>query len=182
MPFDPEHQHRHSIRLKGYDYSQARAYFITLVTHHRQCLFGNILGNEMRLNPVGKMVLREWMRLVSRFPGINLDEFIVIPDHLHGIIVLSNDKDSGAKYVAGPGVVNNPALDQKRYGVTGVPLVAGSIPVVVRAFKSAAAFRYHIMANNNDPLWLRNYYEHIIRDEEDLDRIRRYIAGNPAKG
>jgi len=86
MPFDPDRHHRRSIRLRGYDYSQAGAYFVTICTQGRQCCFGDIVDGEMHLNDAGRMVWAEWHALPARFPGIALDEFVVMPNHLHGIM------------------------------------------------------------------------------------------------
>jgi putative transposase len=200
MPYNPELDQRRSIRLKGYDYSLAGAYFINLVTQDRLCLFGEIVNGEMRLSQLGNTVQREWLRLERRFPGVELDEYVIMPNHLHGIIVIKEQDIPTSRGAAknrqeeNPGTAplrpdagTHPSLDDehkipgesKRCGVTGIPVAAGSLAAIVRGFKSAVAFRYHIMANNNVDLWQRNYYEHIIRDEDDLDRIRRYIAGNP---
>ena len=169
MPYNPESEHRRSIRLNGYDYSQAGAYFINLVTQDRLCLFGEIVNGEMRLSQLGNTVQREWLRLERRFPGVELDEYVIMPNHLHGILVI-------AKQDAPP----PPGDEHKEAAPTKHPrAAAGSLTAMLKGFKSAVEFRYHIMASNNDPLWHGNDYEHVIRDEDDLDRIRRYIAGNP---
>ena len=86
--YDPNLHHRRSIRLKGYDYSQAGAYFITIVTQGRLCLFGDVVDGEMHLNNAGKMVRRIWDGMPNRFPSIEMDEFVVMPNHVHGVIVL----------------------------------------------------------------------------------------------
>ena len=88
MKFDPHKHHRRSIRLKGYDYTQPGAYFVTMVTYQREDLFGDSIEGEMRLNWTGKLVKREWERLPNRLPNIELDEFIVMPNHVHGIILI----------------------------------------------------------------------------------------------
>ncbi len=88
MPFDPERRHRRSIRLKGYDYHQAGAYFVTVCTQDRACLFGEVIGGEMRLNEAGQMVHDIWNDLPSFYPGVQTDAFIVMPNHMHGIIIL----------------------------------------------------------------------------------------------
>jgi putative transposase len=169
MPYNPELEQHRSMRLKGYDYSLAGAYFINLVTHEKLCLFGEIINGEMRLSQLGNTVQREWLRLERRFPGIELDEFVIMPNHLHGIIVITQQDAPHA-----PGDERKDAAPSKRMGAA-----TGSLTAMVKGFKSAVEFRYHSMANNNDPLWQPNDYEHIIHDEDDLDRIRRYIAGNP---
>jgi len=90
MPYDPTRHHRRSIRLKGYDYSQAGAYFVTICTQDRACLFGKVVNGEMRLNDAGRMVLAEWNMLPERFPHVVLDAFVVMPNHVHGIVVITN--------------------------------------------------------------------------------------------
>jgi REP element-mobilizing transposase RayT len=90
MPYDPTRHHRRSIRLKGYDYSQAGAYFITICTQDRACLFGKVVNGEMQLNDAGRMVLAEWNMLPERFPHVVLDAFVVMPNHVHGIVVITN--------------------------------------------------------------------------------------------
>ena len=89
MPYNPQIHHRRSIRLKGYDYTQAGAYFVTLVTQERACLFGEIVDNVMRLNLAGQVVRAEWQRLASAFPDVQLDAFVIMPNHVHGIIVIT---------------------------------------------------------------------------------------------
>ena len=167
MKFDPQKHHRRSIRLGDYDYSQAGAYYVTIDVQNRQCLFGNIVDNEMMLNEAGKMIDEQWNALPQRFPNIELDVYVIMPNHFHGIIVIV-----GASLVdAHPAVVQipNPTLGD-----------------IVGAFKSITTNEYiNGVTTNNWPrfhkrLWQRNYYEHVIRDEANLNRIRDYIQSNPA--
>jgi len=112
MPYDPNRHHRRSIRLKGYDYSQAGAYFITICTQDRACLFGKVVNGEMRLNDAGRMVLAEWNMLPERFPHVVLDAFVVMPNHVHGIVVITNpapdDTATTAPTIVGAGLVSAP--------------------------------------------------------------------------
>ncbi len=160
----PSH-HRRSIRLAEYDYTQAGAYFITIVTYGRLCIFGNIVDGNMHLLPAGKLAEYEWGHLQKRFPGLEIDAFQVMPNHIHGIILLTNEP--------------RPKADPSE--MTGnVP--AGSVAAIVRAYKSAVTLRYNRMNHPGcGPLWQRNYYEHIIRNNESLDRIRAYILTNPVQ-
>lgn len=167
MKFDPQKHHRRSIRLGDYDYSQPGAYYVTIDVQDRQCLFGNIVNNEMMLNEAGKMIDEQWNALPERFPNIELDVYVIMPNHFHGIIVIV-----GASLVdAHPAVaqIPNPTLGD-----------------IVGAFKSIATNEYiKGVTTNSWPrfhkrLWQRNYYEHGIRDEVDLNRIRDYIQSNPA--
>jgi len=137
--------HRRSIRLKGYDYSQNGAYFITICNQNRECLFGEIIGQKMILNDVGKMIDYQWNELQNKFNNIQLDEYIVMPNHFHGII----------------------------------------IGKIIGAFKSITTHEYikgvkkYNWPSFNNAIWQRNYYEHIIRHEESLNKIREYIINNP---
>jgi REP element-mobilizing transposase RayT len=112
MPYDPTRHHRRSIRLKGYDYSQAGAYFITICTQDRACLFGKVVNGEMQLNDAGRMVLAEWNMLPERFPHVVLDAFVVMPNHVHGIVVITNpatdDTATTAPTIVGTGLVPVP--------------------------------------------------------------------------
>ena len=173
MPYDPEKHHRRSIRLKGYDYTRAGAYFITIVTQNRACLFGAVVEGRMRLNPLGQIVQECWLAIPDHFPHALLDEFVIMPNHLHGIIVLQEMENSvGARHAA----PREPRLEE-----FGKP-VAGSIPTIVRSFKSAATKHINeYRGTPGAPVWQRNYYEHIIRNDRSLHRIRGYIATNPLR-
>ncbi|MGB8212621.1 MAG: hypothetical protein WCE68_03580, partial [Anaerolineales bacterium] len=93
MPFDPKIHHRHSIRLEGYDYSRSGAYYVTIVTHGRECLFGQVVHAEMQLNPFGLIVQRAWFALPDHYPQVALDEFVIMPNHVHAVILLNDDGD-----------------------------------------------------------------------------------------
>src|SRR5512135_2910342 len=95
MKHDPDKHHRRSIRLKGYDYSQSGAYFVTICTQNRECLFGDIVDGKMRLNDAGRMIHRTWNDVPIKYPNIEIDEFIVMPNHVHGIIVICHDNCRG---------------------------------------------------------------------------------------
>ena len=160
--------HRRSIRLKGYDYTQRGIYFVTICTFNRQCLFGEILDGKMRLNEWGQIVLNEWERSAVIRPEIQLDKFVVMPNHVHGIIVLNDDGRGTARRA--------PTREQ-----FGKP-VAHSVPTIIRSFKSAVTkYINEIQHVPNAPIWQRNYYEHIIRDENEFNRVRQYIIDNPAQ-
>ena len=104
MKYDPDCHHRRSIRLKGYDYSQAGVYFVSVCTQNRECLFGAIVGGEMVLNHAGRMVETVWDRLARRFPDIELDESIILPNHIHGIITIVGAPLVGAQSVGAQSV------------------------------------------------------------------------------
>ena len=183
----PDKHHRHSIRLRGYDYSQNSAYFVTLCAERRLCLFGDIENGGMRCNVAGEMLSQQWLAISERFPQVILDEWIVMPNHFHGIVILDNsnrkiadrattrvdgthDADVGATIVVAPNTVAQNAA---------------TLGDIVGAFKSLTTNAYIAgVGHCNWPpfpkrLWQRNYYEHIIRSERSLNAIREYIALNP---
>ena len=193
MNFDPDEHHRRSIRLQVYDYSQAGAYFITLVTHNRAGLFGEIVGGDMRLNTAGEMVQEEWRRLGQRFPNIHLGAFVVMPNHIHAIITIRS-MPVGATRLEQTRASSTPDTvpDEVSFEGGGSPLPMngvvsrphgpphGSIGAFVGQFKSRVTKRLWADSGlSRIPIWQRNYYEHIIRSEDEYQRIHRYIAANP---
>jgi putative transposase len=256
MPDYHNQKNRQSIRIPEYDYSQPGAYFVTLVTHERECLFGEIIAGRMVLSFVGRIAEEQWLRLPRRFPNWAIDAFQIMPNHMHGVL---NKRDTLAVGVVGapsfasledrqrsfnvtgsdsaalrpasnikgtslpdPTSVCKPgASDGSRTGAaspdrpcapdgslrpyhSGRPyrhgrpdhpgrpdrpdgpnrhnVAADSLGAVVRAYKSAVSFRFQqTLASPGQPLWQRNYYEHIVCDEDDLDRIRLYIQENPLR-
>lgn len=173
---------RRSIRLKGYDYSQTGAYFITICTHNRASIFGDVLDGEMLLNDIGKAAEQCWHAIPDHFPKIQLDEFVVMPNHIHGVLWIMDDDCRGTTCRAPTNttVCRAPTCDcmMERFGKP----VPGSIPTIIRSFKSAVTKRINEWrAIPGTPVWQRNYYEHVIRDDESLNRIRQYIIDNPAQ-
>jgi REP element-mobilizing transposase RayT len=174
MTFNPQKHHRRSIRLKGYDYTQPGAYFVTLVTHDRECLFGEIVDGEMRLNEAGRMAEWTWFDLPNHIDNIELDAFVVMPNHVHGIIIIREPVGAGSEPAptepAPTSAPTAPPPANRNHG----------LPEIVRQFKTFSARRINALRNiTGRPVWQRNYYEHIIRDEKSLKRIREYIAANP---
>lgn len=184
--YNPDIHHRQSIRLRGYDYSQAGAYFVTICTHARECLFGEIVDGEMRMNMFGEMVQNAWADLPNHYPNLVLDRFVVMPNHIHGVIVLvgaglkpahHDDADIDRSGLVGPGL--NP-----RAGLKPAPTLdkRHGLPEIVREFKTFSARRINEKRNiAGVPIWQRNYYEHVIRDDADYNRIAEYIATNPQR-
>lgn len=164
MKYNPEKHHRRSIRLKGYDYSQVGAYFVTICAQNRACLFGDIVGGEMRLNDTGKIVADSWRWLASQYDYVELDEWVVMPNHIHGIIVV-NDRRGDSR------------IAPTRTAPTGKRKPIGRL---IGAFKTVSTKHINIMRGTPGiPVWQRNYYEHIVRNDESLNRIREYIKNNP---
>jgi len=167
MTYCPDKHHRRSIRLSSYDYSQNGAYFVTVCTQNRECLFGEIENNEMRLNDAGRIVFEEWIKTGEIRNEIELDRWVVMPNHFHGILIISVCRGTARR-----------APTAERFGQP----VSGSIPTIIRSFKSAVTKRINELAGTPGvQLWQRNYFEHIIRNEGELNRIRQYILDNPVR-
>ncbi|NOX38685.1 MAG: hypothetical protein GXO78_14235 [Calditrichaeota bacterium] len=170
MKNNPDKHHRRSIRLKGYDYSQPGAYFITICTHDRQWLFGHIVNGKMKLNALGKIAHQCWLAIPDHFPRTRLDEFVIMPNHVHGIIWIVDDPNRENVVVKNVGAKNVSPLRPR-----GTSRTIGSI---VRGFKIGVT-KWARQHTNVYHVWQRNYYEHIIRNDNELNRIREYIINNP---
>jgi putative transposase len=193
MNLEPEEHHRRSIRLKGYDYSVAGGYYATVVAFRRECLFGEIVNREMRLNALGRIVREEWFRSAEIRKEIRIeeDEFIVMPNHIHGIIWIY---DVGADGVRPDGGVRpdtgQSIIKPTRFNARGVSHARGaslaplqrpprSLGSFIAGFKASVTSRANRELNSAN-IWQRNYYEHIIRNQPDHERIAGYILANPS--
>jgi putative transposase len=221
MLYNKNIHHRRSIRLKGYDYSQAGLYFITICVQDRKCLFGEIVDGEMILNDAGKMADNEWVKIPERFTNVQLHEYIVMPNHFHAVMEIV-----GATLVVAQNTHTNPVaqnthtnpvaqnthtnpvaqnthtnpvaqnetvdpdnetVDNEKGQPQGIAPIAKPKTVgdMVGAFQSIATVEYIRGVKQlgwqtfNGKLWQRNYYEHIIRDEQSYQRISDYIINNP---
>jgi len=184
MTYYPDIHHRRSIRLDGYDYSQKGAYYITICTHNRECLFGDIDPcpcPEMILNNAGKMIENVWKDIPEYYHGYTIDEYIIMPNHIHGIIC-----NVGADTCVCPDEnISKDEMEPLQSGQGQGPAPTLSISDVIGRFKTMTlnkyiyGVRYNGWEPFNGKLWQRNYHEHIIRNEEDLNRIRQYIIDNP---
>ena len=183
MKYDRQKHHRRSIRLKGYDYTQVGAYFVTICTWQREFLFGDIVNNEMRLSCYGEVAQFNWHHLPRRYPHVKLDAFIIMPNHVHGIICLTDENINNLPGV-GAGLEIN--IDRNiNFSVKPAPTKSTAkrhgLPEVIRGFKTFSALRINqLRCITGVPVWQRNYYEHIIRHEESLEKIRQYIINNPS--
>jgi putative transposase len=157
MKYDPGKHHRRSIRLKHHDYTKSAAYFVTIVTNNRAAFFGDITNTDMNLNGFGVIVEKLWKGLPDRFPTVSLDAFILMPNHLHGIIIIGKNREKD----------NSGAMNR-----------APTLGNIIRGFKGSSTRKLR-QAGTADFAWQRNYHEHVIRNENSLDRIRRYILDNP---
>lgn len=171
------HHHRRSTRLPDYDYSQLGAYFVTLVTRKRTCRFGEIDRETVILNKDGQIARSEWNHLADRFPGVALDEFVIMPDHIHGIIFLQEVETKKE--------VIKPAITERIINTTNQlkkPISITSLGTIISSYKSTVArLIIGIHHTTGVPFWDRNYYEYIIRDENALNHIRTYILENPRR-
>ena len=219
----PSSRNRRSLRLRGYDYRQAGAYFVSITVQERLCLFGKVTGERMQLNEAGEMVKQVWQELPQRFPTIEMDQFVVMPNHVHGIIVINGHRPAdsvpshsndipvgaplvGARYQAATRAVGSAVgaplvgarYQAKRVPTRGTPTGGRSgaatakvdrvgLGDVIGAYKSLTTVQYtRGVKNRNWPpfhgrLWQRNYYEHVVRSDESLLKIREYILSNPAR-
>jgi len=167
--FDPQKHHRKSIRIKGYDYSSEGAYYVTIVTYHRDCLFGEIINKEMILNDLGKIADECWRSIPEHFPNVELGAYVIMPNHVHGIIVITDNGRGAALLRPYDGEENPHKINVK----------PGSLGAIVRSYKSAVSYRIN-KEYNATGIWQRNYYEHIIRDEKDMQNKSDYIEANPS--
>lgn len=160
---------RRSIRLRGYDYSQDGAYFITICTYGRECLFGSITEGELSLNEYGLAVRAEWMKTSQVRTNLETDVFVVMPNHFHAVLFIGKTT----------GTARRAATDTRE--AFGRPR-SDSLPTVVRSFKAAVTKLVNdLRGTPGMPVWQRNYYEHVVRGEADLEIIRDYVTGNPGK-
>jgi len=172
MPIHHDH-HRRSLRLKGYDYSLAGAYFVTLNVHQRRHLFGDVAVSGsgepgVLLNEAGLAVLNCWMQIPAHFPLVELDTFIVMPDHVHGIVLLA---DQGLPLRANWANDDSPLPKRTSAGLSSI----------VRGFKIGATKWFKEHRPELGAVWQRSYYEHVIRSDEELHNTRDYIMENPAR-
>ncbi len=175
MRYDPNKHHRRSIRLKGFDYTQEGAYFVTICTQNQACLFGEIVNEQMRLNDVGEVADICWRAIPEHFPRVVLDAFVIMPNHVHGIIWI------GPENRANVGAKNFSPLPPRpsQRGASEFRSPSKTVGSIVRGFKIGVT--KWVRSNKNFyTVWQRNYYEHIIRNETALNRLRQYIADNPA--
>jgi putative transposase len=162
MPVNPDQFHRHSIRLKDYDYSSPGVYFVTVVTNKRERLFGEVVDGEMRLIQYGRIVAKSWEWLPTQYPYVNLGPYIVMPNHFHGILQIME--------------IN----DDSRGGSRPAPTKIKPLGQLIGVFKTISAKQINSSHGTpGSPVWQRSYYEHIIRNQSELESIAGYIFSNP---
>lgn len=164
MKYNPDIHHRRSIRLKNYDYSCTGMYFFTICIENRECLLGEIIEGQMHMSDAGRIVAETWQWLASQHDYIVLDEWVIMPNHIHGIVTIVDAGRGDCKV----GSRIAPTEKQKPLGR------------LIGAFKTVSSKRINIMRDSpGSKLWQRNYWEHIVRNEQSLQQIRQYIVHNP---
>jgi len=164
-PHHPDVHHRRSIRIPGYDYASPGAYFVTISVQDSECVLGQVVDGEMVLSEAGQIAHDGWAEVPRHFPNVSVDTFVVMPNHVHGIVCIEDDP--------GRGGVTPPLQD-------GPHIVRPTLGQIVAYYKYRATKWINALRDTpGAPFWQRNYYERIIRDDAELDRIREYIVGNP---
>ena len=177
MKYDSDIHHRRSLRWQGYDYASPGYYFVTVCTQEKECLFGSIVNNDMQLNDAGRMIQTVWHQLPDRFAFITTDEFIVMPNHIHGILAFRSQPAN-----------NEPPIDRDKHpdGERPEGTLPETIGRIMQAFKSICTHDYITGVKQqgwqrfSGRLWQRNFWERVIRNELELMHIREYIHYNPA--
>ncbi len=202
MKFNPKLHHRQSIRLKGYDYSQSGSYFITICARERECIFGEIKESKTILSHLGQLVEQEWLALPHRFPHIDLDEYVVMPNHFHGIIHIAvgaglasaqlESAQLASAQIASAQIASaqiaSAQIDAPQFKpeqLNPTPSIA-TLGDIVCAFKSLVFKRHYDLIRNNHldevaKCWQRNYWERIIRNHQEYNNIQNYIITNPER-
>ncbi len=171
----PPPRRRKWVRLRRFDYAEPGLFFVTICTHRRVCRFGEVVDGVMRLNEEGRIVAERWEAIETHHPGVAIDAYVVMPNHVHGIIQIVRTRIDERN----PAVGATPASPHRAIPARGPS--PSSLGAVVGSFKSGVTRRLHDAGHSVvGPLWQRGFYEHAIRDDRALDIIRAYIAGNPA--
>jgi putative transposase len=179
MGYDPERHDRQSIRLKGYDYSQPGVYSVTICTEGRACVLGEVVEGRMVLSAAGEIVQANWDGLPEHYPHVRLDAFQIMPNHVHAIIVLVGDEvgaGPGGRLTSG----EHNDVQPRRPAPVDKYKTRHSVSEIIRSFKAYTTIRINKRRRTpGEKVWQRNYYERIVRNEEELNAIRTYIACNP---
>jgi putative transposase len=180
MKYNPKIHHRQSIRLRGYDYSQPGAYFITLCTQNRECNLGEIINGEMKFTVRGLIIDEFWLKIPDHFPHVELDQFVVMPNHIHGIIVI-NDELLGEQNIKETNINTNINTNTNIEGGETPPLrKKTTLGQIIAYYKyQTTKIINHVDNTPGLRIWQRNYYERIIRHDKILELARQYIFQNP---
>ena len=159
-----------SIRLRGWDYTSAGWYFVTICTHNRECVFGRVTNDNVELSPLGTIAHQYWMEIPAHNPGVETDAFVIMPNHTHGIVIIPNRSVETLHATSLPSLLAMSAISPR----------AGSLSAIIRSYKSAVT-RWAGLNGYDSFAWQSRFHDHIIRDEPSLNRIRRYIHDNLLK-
>jgi len=179
---DPQKHHRHSTRLKGYDYALPGAYFVTVCTYQREYLLGRIESGRIVLSDAGEMVQRCWENTAHHFPFVELDAFVIMPNHVHGVIAITEFRRGEASALQirafnPPSESDASPLHQRPNGTQ-----PGSLSAILQNLKSVSTRKTNAARGTpGAPVWQRGFYERVVRDEAELAAIREYILANPAR-
>jgi REP element-mobilizing transposase RayT len=180
MQYDPSIHHRRSMRLATWDYRDCGAYFVTICTHNRIPLFGRFTGDQLSLNAFGKVAEEEWQVTPDLRSEVALDAFVVMPNHVHGIVWIQRDAVAALAPTTGMRASLLPSSVNPRRRATGV--APGSLSAAVGAYKSAVTRVVNRMRSTpGGAVWQRNYWDRVIRSDQELDRAREYIYDNPRR-
>ena len=158
---------RKATRIPGFDYSEGGIYFVTICTHQKRHILGSVTGENVRLNELGRIAEDAWLDLEIHYPSILLDEFIIMPNHSHGIVILHPERWWTSC------TLTDDSIEEQEYP---------SLSEIVRAFKSYSAKRINqLRGTTGEPVWQRSFYDHVVRNEKSLEEIRRYIRKNPVR-
>ena len=181
MRYDPLIHHRRSIRLRGHDYSREGTYFVTICTHERECVLGEIKNGAMTLSGAGEIAKRCWDEIPGHFDNIELGDCVIMPNHVHGVIMIRDvpRRDEVTRRDEVISSLQDVSVTEPRQTIIKRAPTLGQI---VAFFKYRSTKLINVVRDSpGERFWQRNYYEHIIRDGNDLDRIQKYIANNVAK-
>jgi len=170
--------HRKNNRYKDYDYSSDGFYFVTVCTQNHKHLFGDIENNRMVLNRYGKIAEKYWVGLPGHYTNCTLDEFVIMPNHVHGIIIIDNGRRERSLTVPRSSLGKN--LENAWNGQRPFPTKYG-LPEIIRGFKAFSSLEINAIDENADFHWQKSFYDHVISDENALYKIREYILNNPPK-
>ncbi len=172
-------RNRKTIRLKGYDYCQPGAYFVTIISWRRECVFTVVEGGENRLNSIGKVIESVLHKVSHNFRLARVEAFVIMPNHIHAIIVIDESEEKMAHPPEANGKNDLSENDNKKKRMNGP--APNSLGAIIGQLKSRSTKRiWKLTGMNQRPIWQRGYYEHIVRNEESMEKIYLYIAGNPA--
>lgn len=190
-----EQFHRRTLRLKDFDYSQAGAYFVTICTKNHQCLFGEIQQREMQLNAIGRVVSAQWQQLTYRFPDLELGEWVVMPNHIHGILIITGRGEAcngrgeaslkiknvdAALFLPDASSLQSESVIADASPLRPTGTTPGSVGAIIQNFKSVVSRKLSTQnEKRKGSVWQRNYYEHVIRNEGEFNAISDYIITNP---